>query len=633
MTYVIWTRRETLRGALGAAGVGAAGACASSIERPDASASARFEHGVASGDPLKTGIVIWTRATPTDPEARSLNIRWALARRPDMTDLIRTGEYKTDALRDFTVKIDVRGLEPGEVYYYQFFAGAASSSIGRTRTLPTGRVDELKIAAASCSNFPFGHFHAYQHMADRGDIDLIIHLGDYIYEYGGEGSWGQREGEALGRAHAPAHEVVTLEDYRARHAQYKTDRGLQSAHGVAPWLCSWDDHEITNNPWMDGAQNHNPENGEGPWADRKANAMRAYFEWMPVRDPKPGAAREALWRSFEFGDLATLVMLETRLTGRTKQLTYDEDLPFVETAFDVSDPSNPRPLRTAAEIERLAPQDVITVPTPFDVTGPRPRPILSWLDIKAIDQDNPPDGVAFIPNTEKFVGELLNDDARMMIGADQERFVGAVAAASVERGATWQVFGNQIIFARQTSPNLIESWSEDERAALVERQQWLAGRIDRTRYELPSNLDAWDGYPVQRDRLSDAFAKSGASVVMLTGDTHTFWANELYDTAGRRYGAEFGTAGISSPGWAGSFAGPKPDFMTLMEQANKEVVWGNGEHTGYVLLTLTREEGRAEFIAIDRLDDPGVYDVAVLKSFRLQPRSAGGELSPLEELS
>lgn len=558
------TRREALRASMGLAGAaGLASACATT--QGEAVSPVDFRHGVASGDPLGDRVVIWTRATPREADATSARVRWVVARDPGLRDIVREGFGRTGPDADFTIKADVDGLAPGQSYYYGFFGADADSPVGLTRTLPESGVERMVIAACSCSNHPFGYFHAYRHIAARSDIDLVLHLGDYIYEYGGADSWGQETGERLGRAHEPAHEIVSLADYRTRYAQYRSDADLQAAHAAAPWMAAWDDHEIANNPWTDGAQNHNPENGEGAWEDRKANALRAYYEWMPVREPAPGRAREAIWRSVDFGAMARIVLFETRLTGRVEQLVYERDLAGVSEE------------EVAAFRARLEAPD------------------------------------------------------RFMIAADQERFVTDATRSRADGGAAWTVFGNQIIFARQTNPDMRLRYDQAALAALQERSPWVGGAIERSGLGLPTNLDAWDGYPVQRDRLSAAFHDSGADIVMLTGDTHCFWANELCDPRGRRFGAEFGTTGIASPGFGALYRGLEPDIQQLIVAANREIRYCNANVQGYLTLTLTHGEAVCEMFAVSDVTDPEAR-TAPIKSWRLRPRAPGAEAAALEEV-
>jgi len=385
--------RLTRRGALGfgAAGLGAA-ACttAGSTGTPGYAGKATFVHGVASGDPTQTSVIIWTRVTPDAPGP--VPVQWGVARDAAFKSIIKRGTFNTGPERDYTVKVDVDGLEPGQLYYYWFSVGRTASPGGATRTLPSQEVGQYRMAVVSCSNFPFGYFNAYREIAKRGargEIDAVIHLGDYIYEYGVAG-YGGVMGKEIGRNHEPSHEIVSLDDYRMRHAQYKADPDLQAAHAIAPWFCTWDDHESANNSYRTGAQNHSPDT-EGEWSVRKAMAVQAYLEWMPVRDPVAGRAREAIWRKFEIGDLATLFLLESRLVGRGEDLTFDE-------------------IFMAPDAERPA--------------------IAEALKAK------------------------VNDYERTMLGFEQEAWLADGLKASVEAGKKWQVLGNQVTMAKVKSPDL-----------------------------------------------------------------------------------------------------------------------------------------------------------------------------------
>jgi alkaline phosphatase D len=287
-----------------------------------------FRHGVASGDPLRDRVVLWTRVTPGQP-GEVVDVGWMLARDARMTRVVASGSIRTSAERDYTVKLDAVALEPGTTYYYRFSARGARSVIGRTRTLPARPTSRARLAIVSCSNFPFGFFNVYGRLAARRDLDAVLHLGDYIYEYE-NGRYGTRkdgDGTALGRISFPNKELLTLDDYRGRYAQYREDPDLQAAHRQHPFIHVWDDHEFANDAWRDGAQNHNP--GEGAWADRKAAASRAWREWMPTREA-PGTDFR-LYRSFAFGDLADLLMLDTRIEGRDQQVA-PKDVAAIELA-------------------------------------------------------------------------------------------------------------------------------------------------------------------------------------------------------------------------------------------------------------------------------------------------------------
>jgi alkaline phosphatase D len=273
-----------------------------------------FGHGVASGDPTTRGAILWTRVTPADTSVSSIPVDWRVA---DGDRVVSRGRAQARASRDWTVKVEPRTLKPGREYRYWFEAGGRRSPEGRVRTLPVGATPDLVLAVASCALYPGGFFNAYRAIATLPRVDAVIHLGDYIYEYGRDG-YGGVIGEKLGRQFDPPHEIVTLADYRRRHAQYKSDPDLQACHARAAMIAVWDDHETTNDAWTDGAENHQPA-AEGDWRARKAAALQAYFEWMPIRDPAPGRSWDAINRAFRFGDLATLAMVETRLLARAQQ--------------------------------------------------------------------------------------------------------------------------------------------------------------------------------------------------------------------------------------------------------------------------------------------------------------------------
>ncbi|PHS36811.1 MAG: alkaline phosphatase [Robiginitomaculum sp.] len=316
----------TRRGAL-FTGFSLMGASAASCARESAVVPVAFAHGVASGDPGTDKMIIWTRITPSDNTGfeGTIPVKWEIATDAEFRKIRRKGKTSTSAARDFTVKVDAAGLKPGQTYFYRFKVGKTISPVGRTKTLPVGALEQARFAVVSCTNFPFGYFNVYDHIAKQDGFDAVIHLGDYFYEYGTD-SYGGKTGQKLGRNHAPTHETVTLSDYRTRHAQYKADTASQAMHAAHPLIAIWDDHETANDSWKSGAQNHNA--GEGSWEMRRGAAMQAYYEYMPVRDPVPGKTREALFRDFSFGDLLSLHTLETRLTARTQPLSYEQ---YVDT--------------------------------------------------------------------------------------------------------------------------------------------------------------------------------------------------------------------------------------------------------------------------------------------------------------
>lgn len=275
-----------------------------------------FYHGVASGDPKDNAVIIWTRVTPEFEE--DVVVKWKMTKDKDLSDIVSEGEVVTNKDIDYTVKTDVKGLDPNTTYYYQFEALGAKSMVGRTKT--TGETEELQLAFASCSNYEWGYFNNYKLLALDEDIDAIVHLGDYIYEYA-PGGYGDT---TIGRKVYPPKEITEKSDYRFRYSQYRTDKDLMAAHQQHPFITIWDDHETANNSYVDGAQNH--DSTEGDWNNRKNWATEVYYEWMPVRTD------DKLYRSFEWGTLVNLFMLDTRLEGRTVQVDsmtdphlWDED--------------------------------------------------------------------------------------------------------------------------------------------------------------------------------------------------------------------------------------------------------------------------------------------------------------------
>lgn len=263
-----------------------------------------FSHGVASGDPLADGVILWTRLSPESGDAVESFFEVALD--PEFDMRVAADYLDSNPERDQTIKLDVAGLQPGTTYYYRFYALGRVSPIGRTRTAPAGGVDRVRFAVCSCSSLAHGYFHAYRRVAERPDLDLVVHLGDYIYEYG-TGQYGEV------RDYEPPTEIVSLDDYRARYAQYRRDPDLQELHRQHPMVAVWDDHESANNAYRDGAENHDMT--EGDWEERKAAVFRAYAEWMPLRE----GAQAVIYRALPYGDLMHLIMLDTRLTGRDEQ--------------------------------------------------------------------------------------------------------------------------------------------------------------------------------------------------------------------------------------------------------------------------------------------------------------------------
>lgn len=530
------------------------GAAAPATAKETAQGQVSFRHGVASGDPQAASVVLWTRITPQTPGG-PVAYTWRLTPVDRRTGGGKSGSGVTGPERDYTVKVDVQGLEPGRAYTYEFESGGVTSPMGRTRTLPAGPVKDFVIAYASCSLYPNGYFNAYQAMADLERVDLMIHLGDYIYEYGGDRSYGMDSKVAGERPHDPTHDCVTLDDYRRRHAQYKTDPQLQAAHARAPWIVAWDDHETANDSFKDGAENHHPAS-EGEWAKRKAAALKAYFEWQPIREPKKGQGlAEAGERSFRIGDLATLVMLETRLTARTKQLTYDADLPVKDGKIDLA---------------------------AFKA---------KW--------DNP---------------------AHRMMSPAQEAWLGRELEASVKGGQAWQVIGSGVVMARLVPPNPARDFPAgalDQAPPAAKRRMARMQAVSEA--GLPYGLDMWDGYPADRERVYDRFKAARARPIVISGDSHAFWANELHDAAGKRVACEFGGTSITSPGADPAFGFPTgPAFV----KASPEVKFCDQGAHGFVRLTLSHTEAVADLMAVSSITAKD-FRASVLKSYRITPEGSG----------
>jgi alkaline phosphatase D len=290
-----------------------------------------FLHGVASGDPRPTSVVIWTRVTPTAASTPGsgvgpdVTLGWQVATDKGFTHVVKQGQVRTGAARDHTAKIDVTGLASSGVYYYRFSLGGTYSPVARTGTAPpaTSSPTHLRLGVVSCANLQAGWFSAYRHLADRDDLHAVLHLGDYIYEYG-PGEYGYGQGDKDIRPHDPPHEILTLADYRRRHAQYKRDADLQRLHHKYPVIATWDDHEVADDSWKDGAVNHNP--GEGDYRTRRAAAYKAYDEWMPVRISGTAALGDGtqIYRRLQYGDLVELSMLDLR-QYRDKQVAVQVD--------------------------------------------------------------------------------------------------------------------------------------------------------------------------------------------------------------------------------------------------------------------------------------------------------------------
>ena len=317
------SRRTFVGGAAGIAGAGVLGTSLGTgraTATPTTQRSAKFAHGVASGDPLPDAVILWTRVTPS-PDAKPgsgrgapSQVTWEMSRAADFSTVVASGTAGTDASRDHTVKVDATGLSPATQYWYRFTVDGVRSPIGRTKTAPAtdAALKKARFGVVSCSNWEAGYFAPYRKLAQRKNLDAVVHLGDYIYEYGA-GEYGGKNGAV--RKHVPAHDIVSLSDYRIRHGQYKTDRDLQAAHAAHPFICTWTTTSRPTTRGAPGAENHDPKR-QGKWASRKANADRAHYEW--TRSGRRSTTRRHLYRRFRYGNLLELNMLDLR-TYRTEQ--------------------------------------------------------------------------------------------------------------------------------------------------------------------------------------------------------------------------------------------------------------------------------------------------------------------------
>lgn len=553
---------------------------------PDGTASRVFQHGVASGDPLQDRVILWTRVTPSDATATAVTGNCRIARDPALTQDVATLSFTTTRERDFTVKLDAEGLTPGTTYYYRFNALGVNAPLGRTRTLPVGGVERLRFGVVSCSSLAHGFFNAYRFVAERADLDAVLHLGDYIYEYG-NGEYGDV------RTYEPPTEILSLEDYRTRHAHYRLDPDLAEAHRQHPFITIWDDHESTDNSWRDNAKNHTEgaleDGGEGCWVQRKAWAIQAYREWLPIRDnlqdylapedcdsPLDAVRQEAqerIYRRFDFGDLVTLTMLDTRLIGRDQ-------------------PRRP---------------NLATLGTPS--VAP---------DTESRNSDNNQQ------DTGLFDGCAVPYNAHYsMLGATQKQWLKDQLTQTTAR---WRVIGQQMMMGQLKvvgTPDALCALPaiNDVLALLPASGTPLDEALNTVRNNLPAlgagrsiylNADQWDGYPVERRELFDFFsANAFDNVVVLTGDIHTSWAIDLtpdpnsllaYNpvTGQGAVGVEFVCTSVTSPG-----LDALDQASDLLRLNNPHMKFIDLARRGYMVLDVTPERVQGEWWYVSTIVERG----------------------------
>jgi alkaline phosphatase D len=482
-------------------------------------------------------VILWTRVSPQPGAGQpDLAVQWRLAHDAAMTQVFSSGVAYTGPEHDYTVKVDAKGLAPGQVYFYQFAVGDIASPVGRTKTLPPAGVAAVKLAVFTCSNYPAGYFNVYADGALQVDVDCALHLGDYIYEYDRKG-YANADAAQLGRLSEPANTLVVLNDYRRRYAQYRTDLDLQALHARMPMIAVWDDHEFSDDSWHNGAPDHDARRF-GPFEARKQAAIRAYHEWMPIRAPEPQRL-ERIYRSFDFGTLVSLHMLDTRLVGRDRQLDM--------AAYEGNDGSidYERLRRDAAAPER-------------QMMGPAQ---CAWLErsVKA----------------SKAAWQVVGQ--QVLMACMEYPLPVACGDMSCEEFVALQE-------KAQRAPHSLSR----------EQQDKLAGPM------LPCYLDSWDGYGGERERLFGIMQRHRKNMVVLAGDSHNAWASNLFAADGSAVGVEFATASVSSPGMECSHRDQDPRQVAgMMEQLMAPLMYAQTSKRGYMILTATREEVRCDYRFVD----------------------------------
>ncbi|ELB2106949.1 alkaline phosphatase D family protein [Vibrio parahaemolyticus] len=506
------------------------------------SVAVSFEHGVASGDPTQTQVIIWTRVTTA---ASYVDVSWQVASDMEFSNVVQSGVFTTDTGRDFTVKVDVQNLNANSQYYYRFMVGEMMSEVGQTQTLPEDGVEKASMAVVSCANYPAGYFHVYREILNQHEqspFDVVLHLGDYIYEYGA-GGYASEDAAALGREPSKGTECITLDHYRKRYAQYRQDADLQALHAKLPMIAVWDDHELANDTWKNGAENH--QDDEGSFIDRRAAAAAAWTEWLPVRENT--FSNMLIYRQFSFGSLVNLMMLDTRLVGRDKPLDY----------FSLSAPTMEAIGGLVAQ-SRSADRELLGTEQ------------LAWL-----------------------MNEFNTHDAK------------------------WNVLGQQVLMSRMELPSsvmmamfqLFTSTEEKKTEALLAVNTAITGYLadpSADPISLPYNLDAWDGYYVEREKVYQLAKASSGNFVCLAGDTHNAWASELKDVSNNPIGVEFATSSVSSPGLE-EYLALDPVAIAQMEYTLPHLVselqWADIKQRGFMRVTFTADAAQSTWYLVSTIKD------------------------------
>lgn len=528
---------------------------------------ADFLHGVASGDPLQDKVILWTRLTPVDLNAR-LRVTWEIATDDQFKQNLKTGTVQTTKTDDFTVKVDATGLQAGMTYYYRFRFGSKVSPVGQTKTLPV-TTNKVSFAVCSCSNYPAGYFYVYREMAKQ-NVDVVIHLGDYIYEYGADG-YATEDAAKLGRTLPSDNnkEIIKLDDYRKRYALYRQDKDLQAVHQRHPFIVVWDDHELANDTWREGAENH--QSNEGPFLERKLAALQAYFEWMPIR-PVSSTDHLNIYRQFNFGSLVQLTMLDTRIIARDKQFEYKDYI-------------------TASGLDAQKFQ--------ADLTDPK-RTLMGYTQ------------------RDWLVDKLKQSTAKWNVIGQQvlisKMWIPAELLASLGQ-----------ITSGGTSPDTLAKMTAQITELVTLKLRLEQGDPTLTVQEkarvttlVPYNLDAWDGYYTEREFLYAKLAEFNKKIIVLAGDTHNAWTSYLYSQKGEYVGVELATSSVSSPGLEKYLSIPLAQlqqfefaFTTLID----ELAYCNLNQRGYLMVTLDDKQVLSDWIFVDSIKN-AEYKVDSSRSYQ-----------------
>lgn len=542
--------------------------CNDGSDEEGSETQADFLHGVASGDPLQDKVILWTRLTPVDFSA-PLKVTWEIATDDQFKQNLKTGTVQTTKTDDFTVKVDATGLQAGTTYYYRFRFGSKVSPVGQTKTLPV-TTNKVSFAVCSCSNYPAGYFYVYREMAKQ-NVDVVIHLGDYIYEYGADG-YATEDAAKLGRTLPSDNnkEIIKLDDYRKRYALYRQDKDLQAVHQRHPFIVIWDDHELANDTWRDDAENH--QDNDGSFSDRKLAALQAYFEWMPIR-PVSSTDHLNIYRQFNFGSLVQLNMLDTRIIARDKQLEYKDYM-----------------IASGLDAQKFQ----------ADLTDPK-RTLMGYTQ-----RDWLVDKLKQSTSTWNVIGQQVLI-SKMWIPAELLVSLGQITSGG-------------------TSPDTLAKMTAQITELVTLKLRLEQGDPTLTVQEkarvttlVPYNLDAWDGYYAEREFLYNKLAELNKKIIVLAGDTHNAWTSYLYSQKGEYIGIELATSSVSSPGLEKYLSIPLAQlqqfefaFTTLID----ELAYCNLNQRGYLMVTLDDKQVQSDWIFVDSIKN-AEYKVDSSRSYQL----------------